>query len=206
MLALSAFYATTEDGRWHPGIGDPTLIGWLTVLAYFVAGYLCYRAVRQARTTRPPNPRLVLAWMALTALMLLLGLNKQLDLQSYFTELGRDAAKAQGWYAERHDVQRAFIYSIVAAGTLAATIGIWWLRREFRQLSLAILGAVFIMVFVFVRASSMHRVDGLLHTVHYGVRMNWVLELGGIACVSLAAHRFAGSNRERRKRVGRRTP
>ena len=32
--------------------------------------------------------------------MLLLGINKQLDLQSLFTEVMRDMAHAQGWYNE----------------------------------------------------------------------------------------------------------
>ena len=36
------------DGRWVPGIGDPSLMGWLTVVAYFVTAFLCYRASRKA--------------------------------------------------------------------------------------------------------------------------------------------------------------
>jgi len=45
---MDALLAVTIDGRWQPGIGDPTWMGWATVAAYFVAAVLCavfaYRA------------------------------------------------------------------------------------------------------------------------------------------------------------------
>jgi len=38
------------DDPWMPGIGDPTLLGWLTVAAYFTAAGLCLRAALRAGT------------------------------------------------------------------------------------------------------------------------------------------------------------
>ncbi len=33
-------------GNWPPGIGDPTPIGWVTVVLYVVAAWLCFRVIR----------------------------------------------------------------------------------------------------------------------------------------------------------------
>ena len=38
---------TTPDGHWRLGIGDPTVVGWATVAAYFLAAGLCAAAYFQ---------------------------------------------------------------------------------------------------------------------------------------------------------------
>jgi len=52
-----------------------------------------------------------------------------------------------------------------------------------------LIGTVFVVAFVTIRAASFHHVDTLIGTPVAGLRMNWILELGGIACVALAALR-----------------
>ena len=126
VLALT-FLETVSDGRWTPGIGDPSWAGWLTSAAYAVAACLAVLAYRSCRSeairlerTSPRdarNERLLAAsgcWpcMTLTAL----GINKQLDLQSLFTQVLRDAAHLQGWYDDRRRYQFAFVVVIAAAG------------------------------------------------------------------------------------------
>ena len=49
--------------------------------------------------------RVKLFWMGLAALLVFLGFNKQLDLQTAFTFLAKDFAKATGWYENRRIVQ-----------------------------------------------------------------------------------------------------
>ena len=70
------------DGRWHPGIGDPTLLGWATVVGYFGAALLAYRALRLHQAAPPSRDRRLLLgfWAAVLCAMALLGVNKQLDL------------------------------------------------------------------------------------------------------------------------------
>ncbi|HVZ33497.1 MAG TPA: hypothetical protein VG963_13790, partial [Polyangiaceae bacterium] len=118
MVQLSSLLVTGADGRWHPGIGDPSVLGWLTVVAYFVAAVLAFRALRvhlgRARrggASAQAGDELLLArfWGLVLAAMILLGINKQLDLQTLFTEIGRDLAHAQGWYETRRRYQVAFI-------------------------------------------------------------------------------------------------
>jgi hypothetical protein len=49
------------------------------------------------------------AWRSIALAFLVLGLNKQLDLQTALTEAGRVLANVQGWYDQRQIVQVAFI-------------------------------------------------------------------------------------------------
>lgn len=185
-------------GRWSPGIGDPTPLGWFTVAAYLVAALLCLRARRLAREERVAGAQhsSQTFWSVGAVGLFGLGVNKQLDLQSALTELGRVLAKEQGWYDDRRTVQLAFIAVVLAA----ALIGLGWLvrvsRKDARRLRLAIVGAAGLAAFVAIRASSFHHVDILLREQLFGLRWNGWLELGGIACVAVAAARF-GRGRSR---------
>ena len=180
--------STAADGRWHPGIGDPNVTGWVTVLAYGVAMGLCALcAVRESANTRVDEATRR-AWLGVALLMALLGVNKQLDLQTWFTEVGRDLALAHGWYQERQKVQVLFIGTLATAGMIAGA----WLWRAFRRLGGEVrwvaAGLVFLIFFVVTRAASFHHVDRLLGLeLAPHVRMNAVLELSGIGMVVGAA-------------------
>jgi hypothetical protein len=130
--------------------------------------------------------------------MAFLCVNKQLDLQTLFTDAGRFEAKAEGWYAERHKYQILFIVLM----TVASVLVVLELLRRARQASApvkgAIIGLAVLLLFVLVRASSFHKVDWFINLHLAGVRANHVMELGGIALVTAFA--FAAT----RKRGGRR--
>ncbi len=190
------------DGGWSPGIGDPTPMGWLTVVAYFAAAHACHRAHRRSRAASSrgatSESRVARLWVGLAALLFALGVNKQLDLQSLLTAIGRELAYADGWYEERRKVQRIFVLG-VAATVAGAGIGLFALARgQLTRLSPALGGALFLLAFVLVRASSFHHVDALIATDLCGLRLNWIFELGGIAFIGLSARR----DRPRRFRGG----
>ena len=176
--------STAPDGRWHPGIGDPDITGGVTVLEHALAMGLC--ALCAART--PARDRRRRVWGVLAVLMLSLGINKQLDLQTWFTEVGRDLAQAQGWYARRQTVQVAFVVALALCGA-GGSLWLWRLLRAMgSELRWAALGLIFLMVFVVTRAASFHHVDRWLG-IELGrhVRVNAVLELSGIGIIVSAA-------------------
>ncbi|MCI0365755.1 MAG: hypothetical protein L0Y44_15150 [Phycisphaerales bacterium] len=192
---------TTDDG-WTPGIGDPTFMGWFTVAAYLITAGLCWRAWRaaRARQLRPaaagnrsawrngpaePNPRRF--WLSLAIVFALLAVNKQLDLQSWFTAVGREIAKRGGWYSDRQFVQTWFVVTLAIIGAVGMAMLIWSMRKHMREYGLALAGTLFLAVFIIVRAASFHHVDELLDWGILGLNMNWILELGGIACVATGA-------------------
>lgn len=183
--------ASGADGRWSPGIGDPTLRGWLTVGAYFVAALLALRAAWIIRkqtepALRPSDRRRLFAFWCLTAVvLLLLGVNKQLDLQSWLTQIMRDLAKEQGWYEARQHYQVMFVVAVAAAGVVGTLAMAIWLRRVLFRVGIALLGLGVLGTFVVARAASFHHLDALLHSGPFA--LNWWAEFGGTSLVALNA-------------------
>jgi hypothetical protein len=177
------------SGRWSPGIGDPTLMGWITVLAYGLAAFFCLRICLQQNCR---SNREHFGWLGLAALMAVLCINKQLDLQSLFTQVAREFARADGWYADRRLYQARFIQGFALVGGLGGSaILIFAARAHNVWARVAALGAVLIVGFVIVRAASFHHIDVFLRTPLIGLRYNWIFELTPIGLIILAAWKSA---------------
>ena len=196
MPSLLIILSTGNDGRWHPGIGDPTPLGWVTVVAYLLAAAAAFRTSARVRAPHAQAPERTLArfWLSVGFVMVALGVNKQLDLQTYFTESMRDLALSQGWYGDRRRYQIAFIAALALGGVLAFALLASALRPVIAEVLGGAIGLVLITTFVLVRAASFHYVDRLLGAGR--LRLNWVLELSGIAVILLSALR-ADSRRTR---------
>jgi hypothetical protein len=187
--------AVMVQGQWQPGIGDPSIIGWLTVVAYFLTATLCGlcwvwpRFIARQRYRSPGE-----FWLFLAVVLIILGINKQLDLQSWFTEFGRQVAIENGWYRQRREVQFQFIMAL-GLMAIAVFIGLgrlWYVNRQRRPssrlaLGLAVLGLGFLVCFILVRAASFHHVDHLLRWQLGGLTMNGFLELLGIGLIATGA-------------------
>jgi hypothetical protein len=202
-------------GDWSPGIGDPTFVGWLTVVAYLVAAFLSFRVYRGLRAessrARPPGlapaaatlrpvltaltagpariarmplaSRMLALWFGITAVLLFLGINKQLDLQTALTESARILAHAGGWYERRRKLQVVFIFGIVVAGAWLFRTVVLLARGNIDRLRSVLVGIVFLICFVAIRAASFHHIDEMLGSRLAGFKLNWIFELGGIAMV-----------------------
>jgi len=167
--------------NWRPGIGDPTIGGWVTVLLYFLAVISCWKTARNSYLSDWK------VWYAISVLLFAMGINKQLDLQSALTELGRVLAYQEGWYANRQTVQLYFIAAVAFVcgwGVIALIVDA---RRAPLPTWLALLGATFLIAFVVIRAASFHHIDRLITSSIFGFRWNWILEMGGIIVVLLAS-------------------
>lgn len=174
--------ALDADGRWVAGIGDPSVVGWVTVVAYALAAGLAWRNLAAARRSGAVTS----FWAALTLLLIALGLNKQLDLQSWFGQTGRDMALAQGWYGVRRTVQGAFIALMAVGGVLflvfarRAWAGHW---REYRYV---FIGLALLVFFIVVRAASFHHADELIGIDVGATTLGRAFELLGILAIALA--------------------
>jgi hypothetical protein len=191
MTNVSMWLVQSANNEWSPGIGDPTFAGWLTVFCYFGCAYLCRRALKKARSLGPNAHRLQQAWGVLGIAMVALGINKQLDLQSFFTVIARQNAFDNGWYDQRRVLQTWLIKIIVVVGAVGGGSLAWYMRKHLKHFGLAGAGAVFLGVFIVIRAASFHHVDIFIHSDALGMKMNNVLELSGIGCVALNARRFS---------------
>jgi len=179
--------AATVDGRWQPGIGDPTVIGWLTVAAYFFAVVCCF-IVWRLNVKKGIHD---LFWPALTLLLVFLGINKQLDLQTLLTQIARDFLKSQGEYAHRRPLQVAFIAGVALVCLITITVCFYFIRKNLDVIWPALLGIILLLGFVVIRAASFHHVDAFLAARIGGMKWNWIFELGGIALITTGALRAA---------------
>ena len=196
MRFAPALLAFTDGDVWHPGIGDPTVMGWLTVFAYFAVAVLCIRRAQGAGA----YPQRLIFWSSVAVLLVVLGVNKQLDLQTWLTLAGRRVAIEQGWYEHRRVVQLLFVL-FVGLAACGSFLFMWHLVRRNRELWLPLLGVLLILAFVIVRAASFHHIDTLINFRFLGVRMNWVLELGAIAVIGLGACRRMRGTSPRANRI-----
>ncbi len=184
---LSLSFGVIEGGHWHPGISDRSSMGLVVFLCYFVGAAVCmFRAWRCFRT--PALRRGQFRFWAFCAIALFLfGLNKQLDLHQLITQVGRDWARAQGWYENRREVQSIFVKCLAGGAAAALLTMIWALRGMTLRYYIALLGLMFLGFYVLIRAASFHHVDHFLGLGTEGFRLAWLVELGGIAITAAAA-------------------
>ncbi|UCD75712.1 MAG: hypothetical protein JSV91_02120 [Phycisphaerales bacterium] len=191
-------------GGWRVGFGDPTVAGWTIAVCYLLTAAACVWALRVAwigarlsrewrGTERRGRDRTrayqasLLFWGLLGLLFLFLGVNKQIDLQTWLTEMGREAAQAQGWYDQRGQVQTLFVVCIVGGGLLSLAVLLRLTRDLLPRHIPAFAGMILLACFVGARALSFHQLNDVLDWDGLGLKLRWMMELTGIAVVGLCA-------------------
>jgi hypothetical protein len=184
IFQTNAAFAAMQDGRWHAGIGDATVFGWLTVLFYSAAIWRCMVKASESKNVGGNYH----FWIYLAAFLLFLAINKQLDLQSWFTQTLRDSAHAHGWYANRRLLQVIFI-GLLGIAMLAILLSIrLFLANSWRRYKLTWVGIILLCVFILARAASFHHVDVLINHGILGLRLNVILEVGAILIIILGTY------------------
>lgn len=163
-------------------VHDPTLLAWIVTVAYFVGAGLTFVAARESAL---PTDRTF--WLGCAAILVLLGFNKQLDLQGYITTFGRSLAHSEGWYEERRLAQTAFVMLLSAVAAISLILLAIWLRRSTAAVKVAALGILLLLTFILWRAASFHHMDKWVTRNIGGMRSGWWLELGGIIVIGVAA-------------------
>jgi len=166
----------------HLPFHDPGVLPWLIVMGYLVAALLTFRAGSVT------DGRERILWFGTGIALILLGINKQLDLQSDLTWAAKVLAHREGWYDNwRRDVQGIFIL-LIALGALALALFLWrWLRDASVNAKVAAMGLAILAAFIFVRAASFHHIDYWVTVPIAGMRSGWWLELIGIALIGATA-------------------
>jgi hypothetical protein len=174
--------------EWTPGIGDPTFVGWFTVFMYALAALYCYRVVKGANfifeSHKLKQKRL---WFVLFIFMIFLCINKQLDLQTLFTDIGRVVFTEFDMYEQRRAFQRVFVMCMLVGACLVLALLVALYFDVAANHSLALFGLVFLVTFILIRASSIHRMDGLINMRFVGFRLNWIFELSGLLMIVINA-------------------
>jgi DNA-directed RNA polymerase subunit RPC12/RpoP len=172
-------FAAIKDGRWHAGIGDASVFGWVTVAFYVLAAARCLVKANASRKFGGYYQ----FWLYLAAFLLLLGMNKQLDLQSWLTEFVKDNALVNDWYLYSKRVKFAFILAL-GLGMLTALLSIrLFLANSWRHNKLTWWGIILLCTFILIRAASFHHFDILINRPILGLTISMLLEVGAILLI-----------------------
>lgn len=180
---MSIFVMTI--GAWKPGIGDPSFMGWFTVYSYYLVASLCL--LKMISRTLLPGKKAWLFWAFMCLAMIVLGVIKQYNLLSAVTEVWRIIARHGGWMEQRWIIQAA---AMILFFVISMIFSAFLYRRSLQffsvQEKIAAFGLVYLILFVGLRAISLHQFGTVLGWEIWGVHINWIAELFGIYWICFA--------------------
>ncbi len=172
-------------GSWRPGIGDPTFMGWFTVFSYYLAASLCLFKMISWKLPMEKKGRHF--WGFMFFALIVLGLIKQFNLLGAVTETGRIIAHSCGWMEQHRIIQAGAMILISFSGLIFSGILYRRLASSFSiQQKLAVTGLAYLILFVILRAVSLHQFGAVLNYEIGAARVNWIAELLGIYWMGLA--------------------
>ena len=164
----------TEIFRWKLGVGDPSYEGWAICILYLLASVMSWFRCRSFRESDPDYSRL---WIFISGGLLFLGINKQLDLQTIISDIGRWIATELSLMEQRHIFKIVFML-------LLLIIGLWFLFRfkakiikMFHKEKFTVLGLALLMAFIFLRATSFHILSDEVNEILNSFRFFLIFEL-----------------------------
>lgn len=188
---------TVAASTWTFGINDPSLIAWVIFGVFFAVAYLCWRA--RTNATLALEPRIPLLWTILSIALILLGVNKQLDLHRLIMDVGRDLVAAQAWRSYSPVLLGVFVTSVVVLGVFVLLFGINGFRVSNRELRIAygtLIGLLAAQVVRFlpgpiagILVTHIFADEGLFHT-----HLIEFLELGCLGMIGFVARADARRN------------
>ena len=171
-------------------VHDVGRAAWVIVAGYTVAAILC-GVVTYRERSRPAGK----FWLTTALIVAGLGINKQLDFQTWLTFLGRRFAQYGGWYAERRAAEVAFLVIFTSAILLAAQRlagqDIWRCRGT----SIAVAGLAALAGYALLRATTFYHIDTRPEVMLATVPLRDAIEFGGTLLVAIDALRSSEPTR-----------
>lgn len=177
--------AIVVNGHWQPGIGDPSIWGWLITLGYVTATVLGFWAAAASDPALAIGERRL--WLAISLVLCVLGINKQLDLQTWLWLVGRQMAHDQGWYEYKNLVRPIIAFVLVVGGLTAVVRFGGGAGSGLRRRPWALTGLAVLLLFVTLRALSFHSLDDVFGHAFAGTSIYSLLEMTGIVLIGISA-------------------
>ena len=175
-------------GNWMPNRGDPTISGWGITLLYMAVGLcaLYCTGAFQGRGAIPLSTYYAWFWWVVGIAILLLGVNKQLDLQILLADVGRTYAQVHGWYEQRKPVQIRTIALFATLGLGALEWFAYRLRRAPRSTWPAMAGMLLLALYVLLRMVGLHPIEHVMGLRWLRLELGDWVEIWGLLCIGLS--------------------
>lgn len=177
----------SDSSRWSLSAGDPTFLGWSITVGYVIVFLLSLFVFWMGRTKPLESDPKATSWfwLFLAWLMCFLALNKQLDLQNLFTQIGRVHAAKYGWLDYKREVQAVFVFVLLSSFSLIASWFVMVNRQLIVSQKFAFIGLLFVVGYVFLKAALFY------HVIPFG-RSAWyeMIEILGLICIAISALRY----------------
>ncbi len=173
---------------WSLHVGDPYIMGWIIFGGYIITSVLClFSGVSKAKLEGYHKNSIF--WFGLSIIMLLLGINKQLDLQVLFIVIGRIIAHSQDWFDIRREVQKIFIIGSATSSFIFIAIIFWFFKKQLLKNIFVLVGVILVFSFVLIRAFSINHIVVIPSQINYigSIQMGYVIETVGILCICYGA-------------------
>lgn len=171
---------------WQLGFGDPTLAGWLITLSYLIAFGICIQVVSAHNNIfARKRSKQRLLWVIISLLMLFLALNKQLDLQTLLTDIGKSIFEKSALHEDRRKYQTLFVLSVASIFVIAIFAIFIELLTVLKKHLLAIAGLGLIALFILYRAASIHHFADFFEYEILSFQFRDFVEISGIILIIL---------------------
>ena len=123
-------------------------------------------------------------WTAIPIALAALGINKLFE--GALTNVGRMIAFDQGWYAQRRVFQVWLVASILAICSVGAIVLLLSARQASFSTRVALSATIMLLALGLTRDVSLHQIDHLIGERIMGLKLNWLLDVGGLGLVLFA--------------------
>ena len=147
-------------------------------MVFIVSIYFSTKATRYLS-----NYRYIWFMYGITALIFLLGINKQLDFQMLLTDFAREFVKVKGMYVNRKPFQIQIISIFASIGIGILTFILYTLRFAPKRMWLALVGISILFSFTIIRLISLHNIESFVSKSFLGIRIVDALEISGISII-----------------------
>ena len=117
-------------------------------------------------------------WFVSALVLLTMAVARAGAIGDLLAELGRDQARASGWYDSRRSLQALAVIIVAGVWTIGVVVSIWRVPPRRRRYLPHVIALSTVIAFAAIRIVSLHHLDALLYRRDiYGVRLVAVTEL-----------------------------
>jgi len=150
---MDSYFLSQAIEEWVSDFGDTTFWGWVITVTYGLCAIASYYYIQCLK--RVGSRHRLMLWRCIFVLVLLLGINKQLDFQTLIATGGRAVSSSQGWYEHRRWVRTCFAKTMIVSLFACCSVILFKTRRILRKSVLELLGAGVLIAFTLIRTGSL---------------------------------------------------